>query len=319
MNKVLKSSLMALGATLALSGCSLPNLFGTPTSADINGDGSISQGEQVMAAYTQTLAGSGPSSAAAAMAATGGISGAGVGSLTPIASVGALNAFKNATIKVAADNSSMDITVDGKTFNIGNGNFNTTRQINGQTYTVNPFYGNATQWGSVTGTGDLAGTTVGQYSSIASFFKNATYTLNTSITTNHPAISIDIDSHDGFIFLATGLETPNDQLPNQVVAYSGLQYTLSGVDQHEDVFATTIDFGSGTMAGSAGTGVHSSAITGSVNGNRFAGTLTAIGARGINGEVIGAFYGPNAEEIVGTTSGTVGTEAAAGYIVGNKN
>ncbi len=296
MNNIVKTSFILLFSTLALSGCS--SLFDLVTN-DIDGDGVISQGEASLAAYTQTLAGSGPATGSAAQ--ISGIASYAVGSSTPITSTSASGSFKNATVTMAANQAAITIQVDGQTHVVPRALAASNKVINGQNYTLHTF-------GDPGAAGNRAGSLNGQYASLTYFFNNVLYSGGGVL-----------QSYDSFAFIPNGLETPDSQMPTQSATYGGIYYLLVGTSQKELSFTATADFAAGIVNGGVGTGADRATYFAHIEGNHFAGTMSALGANAVDGNVIGAFYGPNAEEIAGAVQGTSAGQGAAGYFIGNKN
>lgn len=300
MSSILKTSIIALSTILVLSGCSsFPNLF---SKRDINGDGTVSQGELAMSLYTQRLAdGSYPNITAAQIAGSG-VTGVAVGTTTPISSSSAVGNYKLGTVKLAANHATVEIKVDGETYTMFTNAAPSTGVINGRTYTAYSF--------GATNIGDRAKVINGDYSSLTYFLENAT--LNGSGL---------INSYDSLSFIATGLETPRGQLPTQIVSYSGNYILLVGTTETTEDFTVSVNFNADTLAGTLGSGVNATNVNAGLSGNRFSGTTTAATTAplGMNGEIVGAFYGPNAEEILGTVSGISAGRGGSGYIIGNKN
>ncbi len=301
MSNTLKTSIIALSTTLVLSGCSsiIPNLF---ANSDINGDGTVSQGELAMSLYTQTLADGTYASVTAAQIAGSGVAGVAVGTTTPISAANAVGNYKLGTVKLAANHATVEIKVDGQTYTMFTNAAPVTGAINGRNYTAYAF--------GATGNGDRAGVLNGDYSSLTYFLKNATLDGTGNLT-----------SYDSVSMIATGLETPEGQLPPQIVSYSGYYVLLVGTAESSDDFTVSVNFNTDTMTGTLGSGHSQTNVNAGLSGNRFSGTVTAAATApsGMNGEIIGAFYGPNAEEIVGTVSGTAAGQGGSGYIIGNKN
>ena len=301
MSKILKTSFIALGTTLVLSGCSsfIPNLF---ANSDINGDGTVSQGELAMSLYTQRLADGSFANITDAQIAGSGVTGVAVGTTTPVSAASVVGNYKLGTVKLAANHATVEIQVDGDTYTMFTNAAPTTGTINGRTYTAYRF--------GATGNGDRAGVLNGDYSSLTYFLKNATLDGTGHLT-----------SYDAMSMIATGLETPDGQLPTQIVSYSGYYVLLVGTTESSDDFTVSVNFNTDKMTGTLGSGLSQTNVDAGLTGNRFSGTVTSgvTAPTGMNGEIVGAFYGPNAEEILGTVSGTAAGQGGSGYIIGNKN
>ncbi len=307
--RLLRVSIVALLAGTAVSGCSLGSLFGggstgsastNQTVVDVNGDGSISPGEKALFAYNRTDADGTYSSITEAQQSGAGISGFGIGSGAPSA-IDSAGTYKTASIKMASDKKTLQISVDGQSYTLNSVNTTpATLTVNGKNYEVYGF-GYSLAQNQQTVSGNIGATLNGQYSSLAYFLKN----VQVNTTTGR------VEGYDGMALVATGLETPVGQLPTQVVQYGGNYYVVVGADSGGGTFSATVDFAAKSLTGIAdGTN-----IQGTLNGNKFSGDLTGT----MTGTVAGAFYGPHAEEMAGAGSGTINGNGASAFFIGNKN
>jgi hypothetical protein len=145
MHKTVFSSLIAITTVIALSGCS--SLFSPiPVAVDIDGDGKISAGEALLASYIATLAGSGPTSVTAAQVAS--LMGIAAGSNTAISASSSVGTFQAASVKMAADYSTLDVTVDGETHTLAQGHPVVQMTLNGKPVSLY-YYGAFFQTGTI--------------------------------------------------------------------------------------------------------------------------------------------------------------------------
>ncbi len=120
---------------------------------------------------------------------------------------------------------------------------------------------------------------------------------------------------DGYGLLVTGLETPGANMPkNQTAMYNG-QYVF-GVKDGSDVIigpdgfvSMNVDFNTNKITGFARSFDHPAPHTlvnaEIVNQNQFAGKVSRgpNNPTGMNGDIAGAFFGPNAEQMAGAGVG----------------
>ena len=121
----------------------------------------------------------------------------------------------------------------------------------------------------------------------------------------------------------TGSATPLAGVPaGGTATYTGLsvgQFVDTGIDASTDYAATislSVNFSAKTISGtlsnftgiSSSSGALAAAVTGTVSGNQFSGTMVANDAATTlgNGTMSGKFYGPAAEEMAGTYGIAIG-------------
>ncbi|KKB09950.1 transferrin-binding protein-like solute binding protein [Devosia chinhatensis] len=317
---MLAKFVLAVTCATLLSGCSLANLMSnaapvapapaTPPAAGSAASTNLSS-SQVLRAYTQTFAT--PAFTSVTAAQTTGIAGYAAGPRLPTASASA-SSFKTAVVKISPDRQSLEITVEGRTFALQDFTAGpATVTINGQDYVA---YGFSTD-GAFPSNADRKDAAIlvnGTYSSLAMFLRNAGDAMQ-----NQPHVN------DGFVMIATGGETPINGMPSQIVHYSGQWFTVTPQSFENGNFLAQADFANRSLNWTATALDNSFTDTGTatIDGNRFVGTL-AFGALGVNdsAQVVGSFYGPNAEEIAGVVSGNGTVNGAVvpvgGGFFGNK-
>lgn len=292
--------------------------------ADIDGDNTVSAGEQVLSAYAPTVATVGGPSVTTLQQA--GLQGFAASTTQNIAAItNTTGTFKVATITMAAGGASLTIQVDGQTFVLPSSGPSQT----GKMFAGGPdatFYA----FGAAPGTnGSQASVINGAYSSLAVFGKDVTLA-----TPGTPS------SNAGYVLVATGAETPVSGLPAQIATYKGSWgiALANGVAGSSGQFDATANFANKTLSWDViANGSPAGSGTATISGNKFAGNFTnSLAQQGglVNpeacvadctwngtGQVIGAFYGPNAEEVAGVLSGSsTSTEgkssAMSGFFLG---
>ena len=315
---------------LAQLGATNPPQHPAVVTADLSGNGTVSPGETVMSAYARTYA-TNPNVNVTSLQANGLQGFAASTSQSVAATTNATGTFKVATITMAPNGASLTVAVDGNTFTLpSTGRKQVAPLFEGAPNTT--FYG----FGATTGDGSQ-GIVINQtHSSLALFIKNLK-----RATQNSPS------SHEGYVLVATGAETPVGQLPAQLATYKG-EWGLALANNAAGAggkFNATANFATKQLTYDVFTGsTPAGSGSATISGNQFAGTFqnqlyqqggagqasAPVGACAANctwtgsGEVIGAFYGPNAEEVTGVISGGAvsgegGQSAMAGYFIGSKN
>jgi hypothetical protein len=313
--------LVSLGVSLTvlplMAGCSivdLARLAGVSLPRDVDGDGVISSAEAALAGYSKSYAQAGSTlTVTEAQKGSGGLAGYGVTSVVPgNTRTDATTTFTTASIQMAADNSSLTVSANGTTYTLPQTASPGTIQVNGKDYTVYGFGFQPHEPLEDYGPANVGATLSGQYSSLAFFFKNANWSQGTGLT------------YDGYTLIATGLETPDSGLPTQIVEYGGNWYLIVGDQTTSGTFTAEANFETDALSVVAYSWAGNEAGTGSatINGNQFAGTVSGP-ETSLNGDMIGAFYGPNAEEIAGTAQGTLTVDGSvqdgAAFYIGNQS
>lgn len=312
MNKLFSLTAVAVAAVF-LSGCSLTELAklvgaplppqgpGAPAKipGDVDGDGTVSAGETVLAAYVPTYATNANTTVTSAQ--VNGVQGVASSSTSQIAAAQTQGTFKVATITMAPNASSLTVRVDGKDFTLPRlqnpppqgGAFSSSNLGPNVDY----YWFGADQYTS----GDRGVVFNQKYSSLSVFGRNVASNGGTS---------------DGYVLVATGLETPESNMPAQLAVYNGAwalmlfdgNQALSGEDGK---FVGKADFAGKTLTYDVYTGPNfdqrTNGGTATISGNHISGQFStaAFGPGSIGtGEIIGTFYGPNAEELAGVLAGS---------------
>jgi hypothetical protein len=300
-------------AALALSGCSFlgpkPKAF-----ADLDGNGSISAGEKALQSYRATVAGASGSPATLTDAKAQGVEGFEAGTLGTVAAADPTGRF--ATAKIQTTSSGLKVTVDGTTFTMPVGQAPMSQTINGHVFQV-ALYGQLD--GNYVPSGNTAVTLEIDDASLTMFIKNyqAAYDAGQNVT-NY--------TYDGYAIIATGRETSTDHLPTVIAQYKGGWFLISGANSANSgsvggssgQFTATVDFNAKTLAAVVQDFSNSTVATATakISGNKFIGTATGSN---FNGEIIGGFYGPNAEQIAGVGHGLSSSENAELGFIGTQS
>ena len=265
---------------------------------------------QVLTAYGRTFATSNAFNVTTAQAA--GIQGFAAGPGLPNAALGA-SSFKTAVVTLSSDKKSLGIQIEGKTYNLKEMGAPQIVAVNGKNYTAYGFSAN----GAFPSSGarqDAAAVLNGQYASLAVFLKNSSQTS--------PAPH----NNDGFAVIATGGETEVGRLPTQVVNYGGSWFLVTSQTYDEGKFTARVDFNAKNIDWSTtnSQNLASGSGTATIDGSQFTGKVNFTGSSTGNGDVAGAFFGPNAEEMAGVVSGNVAiggnpSQPVGGGFIGNKN
>ena len=299
---------LTVAACSPTAGGNASSVSSTPPAGSANSTNLSSS--QVLTAYGRTFATSNAFNVTTAQAA--GIQGFASGPGLPNAALGA-SSFKTAVVTLSSDKKSLGIQIEGKTYNLKEMAAPQVVTINGKNYTAYGFSAN----GAIPTSGsrqDAAVILNGQYASLAAFLKNSSQTS--------PAPH----NNDGFAVIATGGETEVGRLPTQVVNYGGSWYLVTSQTYDEGKFTAKVDFNAKNLAWSStnSQNLPSGSGTATIDGNQFTGKVNFSGAIAGSGDLAGAFYGPNAEEMAGVVSGNVAVNGGAsqpvgGGFIGNKN
>lgn len=146
----------------------------------------------------------------------------------------------------------------------------------------------------------------------------------------------DIIGADEYNALIAGVLTPEANMPTTAGAtYNGQWLLASGHAINEfytsnGAFYLDADFtpGGGSLSGAAGylvaeddgrlTFTEASKLSGTIDGNSFTGKATATLTNSFEGGLAGGFFGPKAEQIAGTGTGTTGDGPASVVFFGQK-
>jgi len=311
---------LALLSAVLLSGCD------AATIAAITG-GKGHTIDDVLAGYTPTVAGASGAPADITTAINQGVQGFGVGSGNLGAAATLTGTYINGEIH--ATQTGLDVTVDGSTFHIPattDSHF-TNRSVTaaGHTYQLLTYSDrvDTLDAGQAIGLGgNVAVSWQGQYASLTGFLKNLQQTYD------HTSATPWNGTYDGFSLLATGIETPTSGLPTTIAYYNGYWFVLSnvgqqsatGLAQSQGVLHADVNFGTKEFTLAMNDFANHAQSTGSgiITGNKFTGTMTHTASGGYDGDVVGQFDGPNANELVGAGSGsTDGQGAVTGFIATN--
>jgi hypothetical protein len=337
-------------AALALAGCSTLS-SGTGGDGGDSGGGGENPLLSVLRGYQQTEAVGGLTVSAAQQ--QGAVGGFGVGTGGATSAVAAQAAASQGTFGVGsvdlsgvdfdAETGNVVVTISDRTYSLPYNGLRDVRDIGGRS-------------GELLGFGNTAGATDGTNSGDGVFLLNSEYVSLAAIVSGggqwlddddpnpQPPGQYFIPGADGYAMLVTGLHTPAGSMPSQTAVYEGQAYFAvvspdgNGVgfgDQGD--FTMNVDFDAGTISGTAydrvgiAAGVDHTSVQGTiVNGNQFLGTLTRLDVPngedvGMNGEIIGGFYGPSAEQVAGTASGKARPEVtgftevdATGIFIGSR-
>lgn len=293
---------------IAISGCSVAGNGGgsgggvTPKPPIKAGSAEASSlsASQVLSAYQQTFATPSFNLAAAKKA---GIQGYGVGTTVPTAAA-ETSSFKTATIKISEDQSTLTITIDGKSHDLKVIDEEGGITIGGKSYVAHAY--------TPSGKQDVAIALSGTYASLTGYVEN----------TNMRTISHEAD---GFAFIVTGGETDPNKIPKQILNYNGEWFLVSETGYSDGTFTSAADFTKNQLTWNAfdGKDVNTGNGVATISGNRFTGKadISMAGMSG-NADIVGAFYGPAAEEIAGVVGGSVSkgstTEQVGGAFFGAK-
>lgn len=263
---------------------------------------------QVLTAYKSTEAtAGGPPSINAAQQEAGGIQGFGAATAGATSAVSTVGTYVVGNIDRSQTNT-LKIKVGEKEYTLTQGDAGTTDS--GHEWFA---YGNTAH----TSTDDSKGAYVlnSDYVSLAAFTKGGKWQpVDPSVDPGNEDDEWTIPDMEGYGMIVTGLQTPVDNLPKQTADYHG-DYYFAGInsDDGEGTFGAsgefdmTANFETNKLTGSAkvygaAEPVHT-IFDANISGSQFSGTATRKYATGLNGQLAGAFYGPNAEEIAGVAVG----------------
>jgi len=289
----------AIALAFGVAGCS--------SSGSSGSSAGLTPAQKVLAAYTPIEATAGGPSINDAQKKAGGIQGFGAATAGATSAASTVGTYVVGNVDRSQANT-LKITVGEKEYTLTQGETGTT--TGGHEWFA---YGNTAH----TGTDPSKGAYVlnSDYVSLAAFTKGEKWQpVDPSVDPGNEDDEWTIPNMEGYGMIVTGLQTPVDHLPKQTANYHG-DYYFAGInpDDGEGTFGAsgefdmTANFETNKLTGSAkvygaAEPVHTT-FDANISGSQFSGTATRQYTTGMNGQLAGAFYGPNAEEIAGVAIG----------------